>query len=193
MKFFPWYDYIFWLPLFFWFALYFWFWRFSNPLYLKKMVRFGKKWAVVPGSFSKNPAKFSVVRIENVVFSVLVSLVSAYSVAWILEFFRVEHPEYGLGSFFAFILLSVVLYKVAGLRIGAMYQSAYFLEYRRVRYETERKGNFRSEFDVQNRTVWSFTRKLSNAETHGRLWKYVNAMAKTKKIPPDIYAETMYV
>lgn len=76
---------------------------------------------------------------------------------------------------------------------GQTFQSAYFLEYRKVRYKYEVKGNFRNEADVQNQTVWSYTKKLKNAEAHGRLWKYVNAMAKTKKIPPDIYAETMYV
>ena len=84
-----------------------------------------------------------------------------------------------------------MLCRVAKSNTAQLYQSAYFLEYRRVRYETEIKGNFRSEADVHNRTIWSFTKKLKNAEAHGRLWKYVNAMAKTKKIPPDVYAETM--
>ena len=77
-------------------------------------------------------------------------------------------------------------------KTAELYQSAYFLEYRKVRYESEIKGNFRSETDVHNHTIWSFTKKLKYAEAHGRLWKYVNAMAKTKKIPPDVYAETMY-
>ena len=50
-----------------------------------------------------------------------------------------------------------------------------------------------SEADINNRAIWSFTKKLRNAEAHGCLWKYVNAMAKTKKIPPDVLAEVQYV
>ena len=89
--------------------------------------------------------------------------------------------------------MAVLLYRVAMRKVAEIYQSAYFYEYRRVRYESERKGAFQNEGDVHNRTIWSFTKKLRNAEAHRRLWKYVNAMAKTKKIPRDVYAETMYV
>ena len=77
-------------------------------------------------------------------------------------------------------------------KVAVVYETAYFYEYRRVRYDSERKGVFQSETDVHNRTIWSFTKKLKNAESHGRLWKYVNAMAKTKKISPDVLAQTMY-
>ena len=77
-------------------------------------------------------------------------------------------------------------------RISSIFESAYFLEYRKVRYQIESKGEFLEMDDIHNRTVWSFNKKLRNAQVHGRFWKYVNAMAKTKKIPPDVYAETMY-
>lgn len=191
--FFSWFVYVFWIPLLLWVALYFWFWRFSNPLYLKKMVKKGKKWAVVPNYVAKNPSKVTQIRLENVVFSIVAAALSSYSVAWGLNWLGFEFPEYGFASALLFVVVSAVLYKLAVSRVGEAYQSAYFLEYRRVRYETEKNGTFRSEMDVHNRTVWSFARKLGNAESHGRLWKYVNAMARTKKIPPDIYAETMYV
>ena len=77
-------------------------------------------------------------------------------------------------------------------KISSIFESAYFLEYRRARYQIESKGEFFEEADIHNRTVWSFNKKLRHAQDHHRFWKYVNAMAKTKKIPPDIYAETMY-
>lgn len=193
MIFFSWFVYVFWIPLLLWVALYFWFWRFSNPLFLKKMVTKGKKWAVVPGYVAKNQSKASQIKFENFLFSLLSAVISSYSVVWGLNWCGFSSPEYGFASILLFIVVSVVLYRIAVSRVGEMYQSAYFLEYRRVRYETEKNGTFHNEMDVQNRTIWSFARKLGNAENHGRLWKYVNAMAKTKKIPPDIYAETMYV
>ena len=88
--------------------------------------------------------------------------------------------------------MGVVLCHKAKHKTAELYQSAYYLEYCKVRYESDSRGNVRNEMDLHNRTIWSFAKKLKNAEAHGRLWKYVNAMAKTKKVPPDIYAETMF-
>ena len=64
-------------------------------------------------------------------------------------------------------------------------------EYRRTCYESDSRGNLRIEADILNRTAWNFNRKLRYAEKHRRLRKYVHAMAASKKIPPDLYAETM--
>ena len=178
-------DYWFWTPLLFWVGLYFWFYRVSYPTYLKKQMKKGHKWAFVP---SWKGYWFPM----DVVWTLLASLASVLPVAWGLTKWS-SLPWYaGFASVPLFAVLGIILRGVAKRRTGELFQSAYFLEYRKVRYETEIKGNFRSEADVHNRTIWSFTKKLKNAEAHGRLWKYVNAMAKTKKIPPDVYAETTY-
>ena len=122
------------------------------------------------------------------IFTLLMSLASALPAVWM--FFKwLDLPwYYGFAVSPLFFIVGAVLCRTAKSKTAELYQSAYFLEYRKVRYESEIKGNFRSE----NHTIWSFTKKLKYAEAHGRLWKYVNAMAKTKKIPPDVYAETMY-
>lgn len=178
-------DYWFWVPVIFWAGLYFWFYRVTYPCYFKKLVKKGVKWAYLP---AKRGYWFSL----DVAFGLLVSVVSTIPVIWALLKWT-DFPWY-----YAFALVPLFMLVAFGLSFWAkkktarLFQSAYFLEYRRVRYETEIRGNFRNEVDVQNRTLWSFTKKLKKAEAQGRLWKYVNAMAKTKKIPPDVYAQTMY-
>lgn len=179
-------DYWFWIPVLFWVGLYFWFYRVSYPTYLKKQMRKGQKWAFIP----KWKGYWFVC---DVLFTVLMSLVSALPAIWAINKWTDYDWFYGFAVSPVFLILGVVFCRMAKVKTAGLFQSAYFLEYRKVRYKYEVKGNFRNETDVQNQTIWSFTKKLKNAETHGRLWKYVNAMAKTKKIPPDIYAETMYV
>ena len=193
MELFSWYGYVAWIPLVFWVALFNWFWRYSNPLFLRKMVKKREKWAVLPDFASKDRSFYARTRLKCVLFSFAVSAISSYSVAWLFKALDLADPLYGFASVAVFLLVAVLLYRVAMRKVAEIYQSAYFYEYRRVRYESERKGAFQNEGDVHNRTIWSFTKKLRNAEAHRRLWKYVNAMAKTKKIPRDVYAETMYV
>lgn len=185
-------KYIFWLPLLLWVPLYFWFLRCSYPIFLKKMVKKGKKWAYVPESVSKNYSKVQKLKFFNVFFTLISSFLSSVTVCWVLFKLELCPPEYGFVAIVPFIIFSMILYKISISKIATMFQSAYFYEYRKERYATEVKGNFQREVDVHYRTVWSFTKKLRNAESHGKLWKYVNAMAKTTKIAPDIYAETMY-
>ena len=193
MDFFQIMDYVFWLPLLFWVGLYLWFYRCSFPLYLRKMVKKGKKWACLPETTTKKPAWVAKLRAENFVLTLVASLSLSAIVCWAFEKTGVCPAVYGLAATALFFILALVLYRIAMKRISALFEAAYFLEYRKVRYQSERKGNFQNEADIHNRTIWSFTKKLRNAEAHGRFWKYVNAMAKTKKIPPDVYAETMYV
>lgn len=192
MDFFQIMDYVFWLPLIFWVGLYLWFYRCSFPLYLRKMVKKGKKWACLPEKTTKKSAWVAKLRAENFVLTLVASLSLSATVCWAFEKTGVCPAVYGLASMALFFILALVLYRIAMKRISALFEAAYFLEYRKVRYQSERKGNFQNEADIHNRTIWSFTKKLRNAEAHGRFWKYVNAMAKTKKIPPDVYAETMY-
>ncbi len=182
-------DYVFWIPLVLWVPLFFWFMRCSFPLFFKKMVKKGKKWAYMPEKFGSNSPRFVLTRALNLLFSVVVAAGCSVSVAWALNKFTQVPAVYGFASAVAFLVFAVVLYRLAVGKVAVIFQSAYFLEYRRAHYESDVNGKMQSEADIHNRAIWSFTKKLRNAESHGRLWKYVNAMAKTKKIPPDILAE----
>lgn len=193
MESFGWYDYVFWLPLLLWVGLFFWFYRRAYPVFLKKMVKKGKKWAYVPEFISKNPGRVGQLKFFCFLLSLLVSAASSFSVVWGLGKVLPDFAQFGFAATLLFMILAAVLYHQAMGKVAAIFQSAYFLEYRRVHYASDVKGNFQNEADIHYKTVWSFTKRLRNAEEHHRLWKYVNAMAKTKKIPPDIYAETMYV
>ena len=182
-------DFVIWAPLLLWVPLFSWFKRRSYPLYFKKMVKKGKKWAYVPEKFGRNSSKVVVTRVLNVLFSLAVASGCSVSVAWALNKFTQVPAVYGFASAVVFLVFAIVLYRLAVGKVAVIFQSAYFLEYRRAHYESDVKGKMQSEADIHNRAIWSFTKKLRNAESHGRLWKYVNAMARTKKIPPDILAE----
>ena len=179
-------DYWFWVPVLFWVGLFFWFYRVSYPLYLKKQMKKGKKWAVV--------LKFrSYWKFLDFVFTLLMAAVSALPAIWVLFRWTSLPWFYGFAISPLFVIVGAVLCRVAKKKAAGLFQSAYFLEYRRAHYESDMKGKMQSEADINNRAIWSFTKKLRNAEAHGCLWKYVNAMAKTKKIPPDVLAEAQYV
>lgn len=178
-------DYWFWIPVLFWIGLYSWFYRFSYPRYFRKLVKKGVKWAIVP--------KWQGYWLPlDILFTLVMALASAVPAIW-ADLKWLDYPwYYGFAVSPVFLLIGAVFCNSAKKKAARLYQSAYFVEYRRVRYESEVKGVFRNETDVQNHAIWSFTKKLKNAEAHGRLWKYVNAMAKTKKIPPDVLSESMY-
>lgn len=178
-------DYWFWVPVLLWVGLFFWFYRVSYPTYLKNLLKKGQKWVFIP----KSKGYW---LLGDVTFSLIVAVSSVLPSVWAFNKWNVLPLEYALAEIPLFLVLTLVLSSVAKKKTVALYRSAYFLAYRKVRYESDIKGNFRNEADIQNRTTWYFAKHLKNAEAHGRLWKYVNAMAKTKKIPPDIYAETMY-
>ena len=178
-------DYWFWTPVLFWVGLFFWFYRVSYPTYLKKLLKKGQKWVYIPS------IKGFCVPCD-VIFTLLMALTSGVPAVWVLHKWTSLPWFYGFAASPVFLIVGCVVCQKAKSKAADLYKSAYFLEYRKVRYAYESKGNFRSEMDVQNQTIWSFTKKLKNAESHGRLWKYVNAMAKSKKIPPDVYAETNY-
>lgn len=191
MDFLSFFNYVTWVPLVLWVALFFWYRFVAYPLYLKKQVVKGRKWAYFPEFASKNHAFIGHLRLKCFLLSFLVIVLSTLSIVWCVWKFTAFPPYYGMASFVVFSLISVVVYNKAVSKFGHLLQSAYFLEYRRACFESDSRGNLRNEADVLNRTVWSFTRKLRNAEKHRRLRKYVYAMAACKKIPPDLYAETI--
>ena len=69
-----WFDYVFWLPLLLWVGLFLWFYRRAYPVFLKKMVKKGKKWAYVPEFISKNPGRVGQLKFFCFLLSLLVSV-----------------------------------------------------------------------------------------------------------------------
>lgn len=184
-------KYIFWVPIICWLGLFFWFKCVSYPLYLKQQMKLRKKWAYVPEPFASNSSLFKRLRFGNIVLVLLTVLTSSVTVVWLLDMFMTP-AILGFVSAVPFIWLVLIMKKSQNSKLAYMFQSAYYLEYCRVRYRTDKSGISRNEEDLHNRTTWSFGRKLRNAENHGRFWKYLKAMASSKKLPPDIYAETVY-
>ncbi|MBR3668587.1 MAG: hypothetical protein IKN70_01040 [Fibrobacter sp.] len=184
-------NYVTWVPLVLWVALFFWFRMVAYPLYLKTQMRRGRKWAFLPEFASKNRSYIGFLRFRCILWTFVVIMLSTLSVVWVMWKFTAYPPVFGAVSAVLFLFVALFLYRKAVRRVGRLLQSAYFLEYRRACYESDSRGNLRNEADILNRTAWGFNRKLRNAEKHHRLRKYVYAMAASKKIPPDLYAETM--
>ena len=95
--------------------------------------------------------------------------------------------DYGFASVLVFFLLFYLMIRRTELKLTDLFQSAFYLEYRWVNYEIQCKGIAMSEENVRDRAGLSFARKLRNAEDHHRFWKYVKAMAASKKAPPEMF------
>ena len=155
---------------------------------MKKRVNGGQKWAYVSEFYVKNPGRVSFLRFCDVLFSFVVSAVTAVVVVWLLKKYGFgEYANYGIVSFFVFLGLAYSMVHRTEIKLTDLFQSAFYLEYRWVNYEIQRKGIAMSEENVRDRAGLSFAHKLHNAEAHRRFWKYVKAMAASKKVPPEMY------
>ena len=150
-----WYGYVVWMPVLSWIALFLWFYRYASPLYLKKMVRKGNKWAVLPDFAQKNKSFFPKTRLKCFVFSLLVAIHTACSVAWTMDALQYGKPLYGFASVLVFLVFALVLYRAAVKKGAALYQSAYSMNI--AACATSPKGKARS------RTRWMSTTGLSGA------------------------------
>ena len=181
-------EYGFWVPVLLWVGLHFWFRNISYVVFMKKKVNGGQKWAYVSESYVKHPGRVSFLRLCDVFFSLLVSLVTAVVVVWFLKKYGLgEYANYGIVSIVVFLGLAYLMVRRTEFKLTDLFQSAFYLEYRWVNYEIQRKGIAMSEENVRDRAGLSFAHKLHNAEAHRRFWKYVKAMAASKKIPPEMF------
>jgi hypothetical protein len=94
---------------------------------------------------------------------------------------------YGFISVVFFIAVAQLMKRRTELKLTDLFQSAFYLEYRWVNYEIQRKGISMSDENVRDRAGLSFAHKLRNAETHQVFWRYVKAMAASKKVPPEMF------
>ena len=166
-------EYGFWVPVLLWFGLHFWFRNISYVVFMKNV---------------KHPGRVGFLRLCDVFFSLLVSLVTAVVVVWFLKKYGLgEYANYGIVSIVVFLGLAYLMVRRTEFKLTDLFQSAFYLEYRWVNYEIQRKGIAMSEENVRDRAGLSFAHKLHNAEAHRRFWKYVKAMAASKKIPPEMF------
>lgn len=181
-------EYFFWMPVLLWVGLHFWFRNISYVVFMKKKVNGGQKWAYVSEFYVKNPSRVGFLRFCDVLFSFVVSAVTAVVVVWLLKKYGLgEYANYGIVSIFVFLGLAYSMVHRTEIKLTDLFQSAFYLEYRWVNYEIQRKGIAMSEENVRDRAGLSFAHKLHNAEAHRRFWKYVKAMAASKKVPPEMY------
>ena len=183
-------EYGFWVPVLLWVGLHFWFRNVSYVVFMKKQINRGEKWAYVSEGYLKYPGRVSFLRFCDVVFTFLVSVVTAAVVVWSLQKYGfAEFAQYGFASLLFFLVFAYLMVRRTEYKLTDLFQSAFYLEYRRIRYEIDRKGILMDENNLRNRAGLSFAHKLRNAENHHCFWKYVKAMARSKKAPPDVYAE----
>ena len=181
-------EYGFWLPVLLWVGLYFWFRNVSYVVFMKKKVNEGQKWAYASEAFVKHPGWVGFLRFCDVLFSLVVSAVTAVVVVWFLKKYGFgEYANYGFVSFFVFLGLAYSMVHRTEIKLTDLFQSAFYLEYRWVQYDVNSKGIMMSEENVRDRAGLSYAHKLHNAEAHHRFWKYVKAMAASKKVPPEMF------
>ena len=181
-------EYGFWLPVLLWVGLYFWFRNVSYVVFMKKKVNEGQKWAYASEAFVKHPGRVGFLRFCDVLFSLVVSAVTAVVVVWFLKKYGFgEYANYGFVSFFVFLGLAYSMVHRTEIKLTDLFQSAFYLEYRWVQYDVNSKGIMMSEENVRDRAGLSYAHKLHNAEAHHRFWKYVKAMAASKKVPPELF------
>ena len=181
-------DYCFWAPVLLWVGLHFWFRNVSYTVFMKKQLNRGEKWAYVLHGYVKHPARVSFLRIFDVIFTLVASATTAVAVVWSLQKFGLgEYAYFGFLSLLVCFVFAYLMKRRTELKLTDLFQSAFYLEYRWVNYEIQRKGITMSDENVRDRAGLSFAHKLRNAEDHHRFWKYVKAMAKSKKVPPEMF------
>ena len=181
-------DYFFWTPVLLWVGLYFWFRNVSYVVFLKNQLNRGEKWAYVFGGYVKHPGRVSFLRFCDLFFTLVVSLVTAGVIVWSLQQFGLGGASnYGFLTLLLFFWLAHLMKRRTENKLMDLFQSAFYWEYRWVNYEIQRKGITMSEENVRDRAGLSFAHKLRNAENHRVFWRYVKAMAASKKVPPEMF------
>ncbi|MBQ7080680.1 MAG: hypothetical protein IJM92_13705 [Fibrobacter sp.] len=181
-------DYCFWTPVLLWVGLHFWFRNVSYVVFMKEKLNRGEKWAYVYHGYVKHPGRVSFLRFCDVIFTLVVSAATAVMVVWTLQKFGLgEYAYFGFLSALLCFVFAYLMKRRTEFKLTDLFQSAFYLEYRWVNYEIQRKGITMSEENVRDRAGLSFAHKLRNAENHRVFWRYVKAMAKSKKVPPEMF------
>jgi len=181
-------QYCFWLPVFLWVGLHFWFRNVSYVVFLKKQLDKGQKWAYVFDGYVKHPGRVHFLQFCDAFFTLVASVSTAAVLVWILQKMGLGvKAYYGFISVVFFIAVAQLMKRRTELKLTDLFQSAFYLEYRWVNYEIQRKGISMSDENVRDRAGLSFAHKLRNAETHQVFWRYVKAMAASKKVPPEMF------
>lgn len=183
-------EYVFWVPVILWVGLHFWFRNVSYVVFMKNQLNRGQKWAYVSSEFVKHPGRVGFLHFCDLLFTFVISVASSAVVVWALKKLGLaDIANYGFASILLFFVFAHWMKRRTSLKLTDLFQSAFYLEYRWMNYEIQRKGISMSEENVLDRAGLSYAHKLRNAEKHHFFWRYVKAMAKSKKFPPDVFAD----
>ena len=121
-------------------------------------------------------------------FALVVSAVTSFIVVGFLQKLGLgEKAYFGFLSVLFCFVLAYLMKRRTELKLTDLFQSAFYWEYRWMNYGIQRKGIAMSDENVRDRAGLSYAHKLRNAEDHHRFWKYVKAMATSKKVPPEMF------
>jgi hypothetical protein len=167
----------FWLPipllgLFAWYCLFLYY-----PNYLNERIKKGKFWIYIP-SWYKGSRKRMVQTLTPII-----EVIIAISFFLPVYLFT-KNPVISLSS----IALFFVLVKIFGNRVCRhryiQQRDAYFREYDLLVRQFAREGKKYKETELNNRCMYQHQATLKNADEKGRLIKYLNLKANSKKLPP---------
>jgi len=178
----------FWLGLLFWAGIFLWFRYRAYPLYLKKMLRKGKKWVYIPLWWKMNPKKHIQIKAIGVSLIFLAIFFSASSLYWLLPL----SPYVFLIGLILFSIVAFFFVRWSIRFVGDLEEDCYFFEYRHQVIKDEKEGKKYQDTDVRNRTTWAFQSHVKRADEHGRFLPFIVSMAHSQKKPKDLYAEATH-
>lgn len=178
-------DYFMWVPLLFWAGLVLVARFGAFPLELKRRVRLGERWVYVSKRWSKGSPVASFWKLVSVLLGALAALSTTLVCCRAVSLLGFD-PAFGLPSVIIFIIVAVLVFRVAAARVFELERSAHFLFYRRLVHNSQLEGKIPTEEDLRTRSAWEFHNALWKAERRGRFFRYLNAAARSKKIPKDL-------
>jgi Zn-dependent protease with chaperone function len=168
----------FWLPIPLTALHFLWCWFKAYPLYLESRIKdrsSPKAWVFLPSWW-----KGSLVKVAYPIM-LLLCLLSVLSwtgaIAGLL-------PKSLFSALGAFIVSAATILWLQRLWLSQNYllqRECYFREYKEIAFDYHSKGKTIHEADLRNRCMWEHQQSLRKAEQSGRLYRYLQAKAKSQK------------
>lgn len=179
------FDCFMWVPVLFWVGLFFVARFGAFPLELKRRVRLGERWVYVSKRWGKGSPVASFWQLLSVLLGALAAVSTTLVCSRGVSLLGLD-PLFGLASIVVFVPLAVCVFRLAASRVFELERSAHFLFYRRLVHKSQLEGKLPNEEDLRTRSAWEFHNALWKAERRGRFFRYLNAAARSKKIPKDL-------
>lgn len=171
-------EHWFWLPLPFSAMHFLWIWFKAYPVYLEARIKdrsSPKPWVYLPSWWKGAITKWA--SPITLLLSVCVSVTWTGAIARLL-------PANLIFVGIIFVLVSAGVLWLQRYWLSRNYilqRECYFREYKELAFEYHTKGKTILESDLRNRCMWEHQQSLRRAEQSGRLYRYLQAKAKSKK------------